>query len=114
ACAPSPLLLSSPSPRSCGERVGVRGASANTRLADRPPHPDLLPLKGEKERRRRARMLARKFPRLVSACFFSLALSTPVLAQSATWPAKPIRLIVPLPAGSAVDLVGRLIGQKLG
>jgi tripartite-type tricarboxylate transporter receptor subunit TctC len=33
---------------------------------------------------------------------------------AAVWPAKPIRLIVPLPAGSAVDLVGRLVGQKLG
>ncbi|HUI97925.1 MAG TPA: tripartite tricarboxylate transporter substrate binding protein [Xanthobacteraceae bacterium] len=47
----------------------------------------------------------------------SLALPTAALAQSApaaTWPIKPIRLISPLPAGSAVDLVGRLIGQKLG
>jgi tripartite-type tricarboxylate transporter receptor subunit TctC len=32
----------------------------------------------------------------------------------APWPAKPIRLIVPLPAGSSVDLVGRLVAQKLG
>jgi tripartite-type tricarboxylate transporter receptor subunit TctC len=54
--------------------------------------------------------------RLVAACFFSLALSSPLLAQSppATWPAKTIRLIVPLPAGSSVDLVGRLVAQKLG
>ncbi len=54
--------------------------------------------------------------RVVAACFFSFALSTAALAQSlpAPWPAKPIRLIVPLPAGSSVDLVGRLIGQKLG
>jgi tripartite-type tricarboxylate transporter receptor subunit TctC len=37
-------------------------------------------------------------------------------AQSpdANWPSKPIRMIVPLPAGSAVDLVGRLIAQKIG
>jgi tripartite-type tricarboxylate transporter receptor subunit TctC len=43
-------------------------------------------------------------------------LSSPSLAQSppAPWPAKPIRLIVPLPAGSSVDLVGRLVAQKLG
>jgi tripartite-type tricarboxylate transporter receptor subunit TctC len=48
--------------------------------------------------------------------FFSLALSSPALAQSppAPWPAKTIRLIVPLPAGSSVDLVGRLVAQKLG
>jgi tripartite-type tricarboxylate transporter receptor subunit TctC len=52
----------------------------------------------------------------LAACFFSLALSSPTLAQSppAPWPAKPIRLIVPLPAGSSVDLVGRLVAQKLG
>jgi tripartite-type tricarboxylate transporter receptor subunit TctC len=29
------------------------------------------------------------------------------------WPDKPIRMIVPLPAGSAVDIVARLIGTKL-
>jgi tripartite-type tricarboxylate transporter receptor subunit TctC len=62
-------------------------------------------------------MRARKFVHFVVACFFSLALSSPALAQSApdaNWPTKPIHLIVPLPAGSAVDLVARLIGQKLG
>lgn len=31
-----------------------------------------------------------------------------------TWPEKSIRVIVPLPAGSAVDIVGRLIMNKLG
>jgi tripartite-type tricarboxylate transporter receptor subunit TctC len=53
----------------------------------------------------------------VAAVVFSLALSPPALAQSApaaAWPSKPIRMIVPLPAGSAVDLMARLIGQKLG
>jgi flavin reductase (DIM6/NTAB) family NADH-FMN oxidoreductase RutF len=29
-----------PSPRSCGERVGVRGSLDRLRLADSPPHPD--------------------------------------------------------------------------
>ncbi|HEU5274449.1 MAG TPA: tripartite tricarboxylate transporter substrate-binding protein, partial [Xanthobacteraceae bacterium] len=45
-----------------------------------------------------------------------VALATPALAQSPdpNWPNKPIHMVVPLPAGSAVDLVGRLIGQKLG
>jgi len=51
----------------------------------------------------------------IAASIFSLALSPAALAQStATWPSKPIRMIVPLPAGSAVDLMARLIGQKLG
>jgi tripartite-type tricarboxylate transporter receptor subunit TctC len=30
------------------------------------------------------------------------------------WPDKPIRVIVPLPAGAAVDVVGRLIMNRLG
>ncbi|WP_028603519.1 Bug family tripartite tricarboxylate transporter substrate binding protein [Ottowia thiooxydans] len=34
-------------------------------------------------------------------------------AAQAAYPSRPVRLIVPFPAGSATDLVGRLIGQKL-
>jgi error-prone DNA polymerase len=42
-----------PSPRSYGERVGVRGASTNSGLAESPPHPAPLPLKkGEREKNR--------------------------------------------------------------
>ncbi|HEY7301403.1 MAG TPA: tripartite tricarboxylate transporter substrate binding protein [Xanthobacteraceae bacterium] len=29
------------------------------------------------------------------------------------WPERPIRMIVPLPAGAAVDVVGRLVAQRL-
>jgi len=31
----------------------------------------------------------------------------------ADWPDRPLRMIVPLPAGSAVDVIGRLISQRL-
>ena len=41
-----------------------------------------------------------------------LLFAAPALAQS--WPAKPIHLIVPFAAGGSVDIVGRLIGQRLG
>jgi tripartite-type tricarboxylate transporter receptor subunit TctC len=39
-------------------------------------------------------------------------LATPSFAQS--WPARPIRLIVPFPAGSSPDLIARMLGEKLG
>lgn len=41
------------------------------------------------------------------------ALGLPVLAQD-KWPSKPIAYIVPFPAGGTTDILGRLIGQKLG
>lgn len=36
---------------------------------------------------------------------------TPTWAQ--TWPAKPIRIVVPFPAGGTSDVLARLIGQKM-
>ncbi|WP_457278866.1 Bug family tripartite tricarboxylate transporter substrate binding protein [Polaromonas sp. P5_D5] len=41
------------------------------------------------------------------------ALALPVWAQD-KWPSKPITFIVPFPAGGTTDILGRLIGQKLG
>jgi tripartite-type tricarboxylate transporter receptor subunit TctC len=35
-------------------------------------------------------------------------------AQSASWPERPIHLIVPFPAGSSSDIVARIVAQKLG
>jgi tripartite-type tricarboxylate transporter receptor subunit TctC len=34
-------------------------------------------------------------------------------ASNQRWPERPLRFIVPLPAGAAADVVARLIGQKL-
>jgi tripartite-type tricarboxylate transporter receptor subunit TctC len=36
------------------------------------------------------------------------------LAQAQAWPNKPIRMIVPLAAGSAVDNAARIVAQKMG
>lgn len=41
------------------------------------------------------------------------ALGLPAFAQD-KWPSKPITFIVPFPAGGTTDILGRLIGQKLG
>ena len=41
-----------------------------------------------------------------------VAFTPPLAAQS--YPAKPIRLVIPFAAGSATDTVGRVFGQKLG
>jgi len=43
------------------------------------------------------------------------ALSLPGLALAQAWPAsKPIRLVIPFPAGGATDIIGRTVAQRLG
>jgi tripartite-type tricarboxylate transporter receptor subunit TctC len=54
--------------------------------------------------------------RLLLGPILAVAMFSGAAAQSGSesrWPDKPIRMIVPLPAGSAVDIVARLICTKL-
>ena len=37
----------------------------------------------------------------------------PAVALSQAYPSKPIRLIVPFPAGGGVDFIGRIAGKGL-
>ena len=50
-----------------------------------------------------------KLLRLLAACVLALA-SSEAIAQ---YPSRPIKLIVPIPAGGAPDIAARVIGQKL-
>ena len=51
--------------------------------------------------------------RLAAALAVSLAFAVAAGAQAQTYPDKPIRLVVPFPAGSGTDIVGRLLGQSI-
>src|SRR5262245_39699109 len=42
-----------------------------------------------------------------------LAVSLVSAAGAQTWPAKPIRLIAPFPAGGLVDVLARAVGEEL-
>jgi tripartite-type tricarboxylate transporter receptor subunit TctC len=60
----------------------------------------------------------RCFATLAAGAALALALPVPALAQApqpaAAFPGKPVRLLVPYSAGSAIDVVARVIGQKVG
>jgi tripartite-type tricarboxylate transporter receptor subunit TctC len=49
---------------------------------------------------------------VAAACAVLAALQSPA-AQAQGWPARPVKLVVPFPAGSATDQVARLAGAEL-
>ena len=50
----------------------------------------------------------------ILACTLAAALSLPLAALAQAWPAaKPVRMVIPFPAGGATDIIGRTIAQKL-
>ncbi len=56
-------------------------------------------------------MFDSKFQCCVVACWMGFSGGTPLLAQP--YPAKPVRYIVPFPAGASPDIVGRLLADRL-
>jgi tripartite-type tricarboxylate transporter receptor subunit TctC len=49
----------------------------------------------------------------MSATFCAVAAASATFAQTAAYPNKPIKLIVPFPAGGSVDVTSRALAQKL-
>ena len=47
------------------------------------------------------------------AVFFALSILISSVGNAQTWPSRPVRLVVPFPAGSATDQIARVIGQQL-
>lgn len=52
--------------------------------------------------------------RVLRACLLALAAVVALPAFADAWPSRPIKLIVPFPAGSSPDLIARLLNEKLG
>ncbi len=51
--------------------------------------------------------------RTLTLCLGFIGATLPGAAIAQTWPAKPVRLIVPFPPGGINDVIGRGIGQRL-
>ncbi len=53
------------------------------------------------------------FKQVVCAALGVAAIAGGAHAQQSTYPNKPVRFILPFPAGGPTDILGRIIGQKL-
>jgi tripartite-type tricarboxylate transporter receptor subunit TctC len=48
----------------------------------------------------------------IAAVISIIAAALPLAATAQTWPAKPIRMLIPYPAGGTSDILARMIGPK--
>lgn len=51
---------------------------------------------------------------LLSLLAFAVLGATGGAALAQSWPARPVKMIIPFPPGGTLDMVGRLLAQKLG
>jgi len=51
---------------------------------------------------------------LRGAALLALAASATFAFAQASYPTRPLRLIIPYPAGGPTDVVGRVVGAKMG
>lgn len=61
--------------------------------------------------------LLRRRRLLAAAAAAAISIGLPAAAQPAAgsaWPTRPVRIVVPAPAGSSLDVVVRLISERLG
>ena len=49
-----------------------------------------------------------------SAMLAALGMAAAAAVRAQTWPARPIQLVVPFAPGGAADVLGRLVGERLG
>ena len=47
------------------------------------------------------------------AAVLTLIASIPMSAKAQEWPNRPVRFIVPFPAGGATDILARLVAERL-
>jgi tripartite-type tricarboxylate transporter receptor subunit TctC len=59
-------------------------------------------------------MVKRKADYLVGMALLLAAAMPWHAARAQAYPAKPVQLVIPFPPGGATDIVGRLVGKKLG
>jgi tripartite-type tricarboxylate transporter receptor subunit TctC len=51
---------------------------------------------------------------VLASLLFALVTGNAGAQSGGPWPAKPIKMIVPFPAGSSTDVIARILGQMLG